>query len=86
MGLRDHVHHNPPFSTSAVTASRTGTGVLRAIESRIRGYYIIIVIGANYYADRRREEHIFYTTSGKYKDWGNNSYYTAKFTIRGLKR
>ena len=67
-------------------ASRTRSGVLRAVESRIRGYYIIIVIGANYYINRRQEEYIFYTTSSKYKDQGNDSYYTTKFTIRGLKR
>ena len=49
-------------------ASRTRSGVLRAVESRIRGYYIIIVMGTNYHADGRREEYIFYTTSGEHKD------------------
>ena len=67
-------------------ASRTKSRVLRAIESRTRGYYITIVTGANYYADKRWEEHIFYTTSGKHEDQGNNYYYTTKFTTRGLKR
>jgi len=49
-------------------ASRTKSGVLRAIESQIGGHYIIIAIGANYYADKRREGYIFYTTSSKHKN------------------
>ena len=67
-------------------ASGTRSGVLGAIESQIRGHYIIIVMGANYYVDRRREEYIFYTASGKHKDQGDDSYYTTKFTTRGLER
>ena len=43
-------------------------------------------MGANYYTYGRWEESLLYTTSGEYKDRGNNYYYTAKFTIRGPKR
>ena len=49
-------------------ASGTRSRVLRAIETQIRGYYIVIVINTNYYADGRQEEYVFYATSNKYKD------------------
>ena len=67
-------------------ASGTKSKVLRAIKSQIRGHYITTVTGTNYYADRRQEEYIFYTTSSKHKDQGDDNYYTTKFTARGLKR
>ena len=67
-------------------ANRPISQVLKAIEIRIKGHYIIIVAGINYYIYRRREKSLFYTTSGKYKDRGDNYYYTAKFAIRGPKK
>ena len=43
-------------------------------------------MGTNYYINKRQEEYIFYTTSSKYEDWGDNNHYTTKFTARGLKK
>ena len=43
-------------------------------------------MGTNYHTNRKWEEYIFYTTNSKYKDQGDNNYYTTKFTVRGLKR
>ena len=41
---------------------------------------------ANYHTDKKWEEYIFYTTSSKYKDQSDDSYYTTKFIIRGLEK
>ena len=53
---------------AAKTAGGTGSGVSGAAESRIGGHYATTVTGANYHADGRREEYIFYAASSEYKD------------------